>query len=493
MTPKLLSFGIVILVAGSVIISQHQNSLQYPQDIAFQGVPNQHFLNGEDVGHLPQVDANYGAQHGDFNTASVLSAFRSFEINEEPKPLLRDKFDDAAETSVRSGTNSKEHGTVILGRIDSSFDLNWWEIGLVLFLVSIILGVYHHCCIRPQQKLQGELKDQAELILMQKGEIEKKGAELKCTNRKLAELSNFKDGLTHMIAHDMRSSLNSILELSEEGKIDRKMKIISQSGRLLLNLVTNMLDVQEFQKHEIAIHKSRHALWNIVADARQQVELLFATKDLKLDQNIGQNTSLMVDGDVVTRVLVNLLSNAIKYSPVDGTIGLSTQELKKDDATYLEIKVSDQGKGISPEKLPHVFEVFWQNQNKSMGGMASTSLGLTFCKLALEAHNGSIRVDSIIGEGSVFTVLLPLKPLGKTEPGIQNQSVGALLDEKDMVSIRKYIGELNQLKVHQASKIHRILTDLDNLHVRSEWKNRLQDALRVGDQEAYDKLLGMVR
>lgn len=115
----------------------------------------------------------------------------------------------------------------------------------------------------------------------------------------------------------------------------------------------------------------------------------------------------MVAGDPLrlSQVLTNLLSNAVKYSPDGGTIVIRGVV----NGSSAEISIEDTGLGIPAEHLLHVFERFYRVDisNRAIGG---TGLGLTICKLIVEGHNGEIRVESTVDEGSTFTVSLPLAP-----------------------------------------------------------------------------------
>ena len=108
----------------------------------------------------------------------------------------------------------------------------------------------------------------------------------------------------------------------------------------------------------------------------------------------------------ISQVIVNLISNAVKYTQ-KGTIIISV----KQDGNYIEICVSDTGSGISPERLPHIFERYNhsnQNEESGGGGETGTGLGLFICKFIIEAHGGEIKADSEVGKGTMVTIKLPI-------------------------------------------------------------------------------------
>jgi signal transduction histidine kinase len=117
------------------------------------------------------------------------------------------------------------------------------------------------------------------------------------------------------------------------------------------------------------------------------------------------------DEDLVRRVLVNLVANAMKFTRSDGTVTLcaTRADASDSDGDSIRISVSDEGEGIPHEDHERIFEKFGQVESRRAGRKMSTGLGLTFCKLAVEAHGGRIWVDSEIGTGSTFHFTIPLK------------------------------------------------------------------------------------
>ncbi len=113
---------------------------------------------------------------------------------------------------------------------------------------------------------------------------------------------------------------------------------------------------------------------------------------------------MICDADVVRRVLENLISNAVKFTKADGTIRIKVQS----NAADVTISVSDDGPGIPPDQHKHIFEKFGQTESGSEH-RHSTGLGLTFCRLAVEAHEGKIGVQSELGKGSTFQFSLPIR------------------------------------------------------------------------------------
>ncbi|WP_187696290.1 tetratricopeptide repeat-containing sensor histidine kinase [Xanthovirga aplysinae] len=333
------------------------------------------------------------------------------------------------------------------------------------------------------------------LIQRQHLEISQTAEKLEKLNYNLKELSDFKEGLTHMIAHDMKNSLNVVLGLSAIDPSDKKMLKIGQAGKLMLNLVTNMLDVQKFEESNVSLHLERHSLKHLIAEARAQIELLLQMKSLNLEINVTNQIYFKVDEGMMVRVLVNLLSNAIKYSAVGDTIkvGASTS-VDDDENAYLQLSVKDEGFGISKEKLPHIFNKFWQMNAKPSGHSASTGLGLTFCKFAVEAHNGKIEAESEKGLGTTIHITLPieldfLEIAKETEERSLSDDVVNLILEKDKEIISNYVNELKGFEVFQVGQLHAIFERLEKEDITSKWKEDIRAAVYQGDEKKFKRLL----
>ncbi len=315
-------------------------------------------------------------------------------------------------------------------------------------------------------------------------------------NKELEELSGFKEGLTHMIAHDMKNSLNTILGLSASEPYDKKMHTISQSGNVMLNLVTNMLDVQKFEEAQVHVNLKSHKLSEIIEEARIQVAILFQMKSLSLEIDVQRNLELNVDGELLTRVFVNLLTNAVKYSPTGRTVSIRTEvSSNHSNDPKCNIYIKDQGEGISKDDLPHVFDKFWQAKARKSGDAMSTGLGLTFCKLAVSAHEGSITVNSEKGEGSEFKISLPLESdkiwtEELSDKTLYDASVVSI-SVQEKAFIEPFIKELKQLEVYQVGELNQVLDKMNDL-AGSKWKNDLELAIQQADDQMYKELLNII-
>ena len=260
-------------------------------------------------------------------------------------------------------------------------------------------------------------------------EINKQSEELKSSNAKLLELDQFKESMTGMIVHDLKNPLNAIIGISSMNDEDEGMRMIHTAGHQMLNLVMNILDVQKFENAEIKLNLSKINLLHTAEAAVAQIKLLVEQKKQKLNNLIHNSFFVEIDNELITRVFVNIFTNAIKYTPNGGKIEILAKLIESDDKNaqkYLQVDITDSGQGIPKDKLNTVFEKFGQVEAKKSGNVRSTGLGLTFCKMVVEAHGGKIWVESEMGTGSTFSFTLPLVSGDATLPqyaDLENKSI----------------------------------------------------------------------
>ena len=141
---------------------------------------------------------------------------------------------------------------------------------------------------------------------------------------------------------------------------------------------------------------------------------------LELDPEVQENwLTIMGNWDELVRLFTNLISNALQYTPSQGTVQVELQRLlgTRYGASYLQIKISDTGVGIPSESLPRLFDRFYRvdaarthQQRKNHENAAGSGLGLAIAQAIVEHHHGYIQVDSVLGQGTTFTIALPISP-----------------------------------------------------------------------------------
>ena len=233
--------------------------------------------------------------------------------------------------------------------------------------------------------------------------------ELKANYDRLQDMEHLRDNLTHMIAHDMRSPLLA-LQLSlgllgsdiPIGEVDTAA--VLENARLgvtiLIDMVSQMLDVSRMEAGKMELKREPCDLVAIAKDALAALRPLAETRTLAM--STAAPVAATCDRDLIRRVIANLVGNAIKFTATTGHIAVAAVA----EENRIRVTVTDDGTGIPPDKHRLVFEKF--GQVTEGGHRGGSGLGLTFCKMAVEAHGGTIGLESAPGRGSTFWFTLPL-------------------------------------------------------------------------------------
>ncbi|MBD3175755.1 MAG: HAMP domain-containing protein [Armatimonadia bacterium] len=231
------------------------------------------------------------------------------------------------------------------------------------------------------------------------------------------ELEKLRDDLIHMIVHDLRTPLTSIissLKTIERAEADPELTrqllpYCVNAGNSLMNMINDLLDINKMEAGALELYPEPVDVGEVVADALEVLRGLAAESSIRLEHSVDDDVDLIsADHDKVERIIINLVGNGIKFTPSGGEVRV---RVSRDDSTGgAHIQVIDTGAGIPEEHRKRIFDKFGQVESRRSGRLVSTGLGLTFCKLAVEAHGGRIWVESEVGEGSMFHVVLPPVP-----------------------------------------------------------------------------------
>jgi len=232
------------------------------------------------------------------------------------------------------------------------------------------------------------------------------------------EAERLRQDMLDMLIHDLRGPIGNLINTIEmlpmllastdnTETINHLLDLSLQTSQEVRDLVDSLLDVSRLERGEVPLQPESVEITTLLEAVERQTSQRAAAKEMHLVVNpVPPNTPpLWIDKNMVRRVLINLVDNAIKYTPPDGQVTLSVEV----SPTELTVAVSDDGPGIKLEDQRHIFEKF-SRVDYSKDTPAGVGLGLAFCKLATQAHNGRIFVESsgIPGQGSTFFLSLPL-------------------------------------------------------------------------------------
>lgn len=242
-----------------------------------------------------------------------------------------------------------------------------------------------------------------------------KEAPINTENKISQETNQFTKDLIKMIVHDMRVPLTAIsgsLEMISDtigttlpANAKKMMAIAMSSSKMLINMVDDLQDIGKIEINRLNLKKTSASINDIVLDAISGMEIWAGKRKICIEVDISKTSpNILIDAERFKRVVLNLLSNAMNYTPSGGNISVKVFH----DNEYVYTSVTDKGEGIPEEYHEFIFDKFFQVDARRSKQKNSSGLGLYYCKLMTEAHNGRIVLKSTPGNGSTFTVILPV-------------------------------------------------------------------------------------
>jgi two-component system phosphate regulon sensor histidine kinase PhoR len=227
------------------------------------------------------------------------------------------------------------------------------------------------------------------------------------------QLDQMKSDFVNMVAHELRSPLVSIRQLNTvlleglAGPMDHKQQDFVGRGTkkidALLELINDLLDVAKIEAGRFVQRMVPTDIGKILEECIGLLEPRAKNQGIVLSYTCQDLKTVHADPKNMEEIFNNLISNAINYSPDGGHVTVTAEGLGE----YVEIKVADTGVGISPEELPKIFDKFYRVKHPKTRQVMGTGLGLAIVKGAVEAHHGTIDVESVVDKGTTFRILLP--------------------------------------------------------------------------------------
>ena len=236
-------------------------------------------------------------------------------------------------------------------------------------------------------------------------------------SQKLETNAVLKRRLLANIAHDLRTPL-AVIQGNLEGMIDgviestpEQLQSLHEEAVRLNRMIKDLLDLSLAEAGQLALEKTTVDINSLIERAVGMIKPLADEKDIRLRCCLEEGLpTLLLDPDRMHQVFYNLLTNAIRYSPAHGEIQVETLLTVDGNGGRQQVKLlfADQGTGIAPEDLPYIFDHFYRGDKSRDRKSGGSGLGLAIVKQLVENHGGQVAVESHLGEGSVFQVLLPV-------------------------------------------------------------------------------------
>ena len=300
-------------------------------------------------------------------------------------------------------------------KVQPPFYKTFWFISLVLLFGILLFAGFYWVRVRTlkstQGKLEQKIKERTQELAEDKAIIEKQAEALKSLD--IAKTLFFTN-----VSHELRTPLTLILG-PIKGALDEKYGPLTGALRnSLLNahrnslqlkrLVDELMDLAKLEDRKLDLKETAVLLLLSLQSTLSPFRVQAALNNIKLlfETDLSPNLCILIDANKLEKIVNNLLSNAFKFTDEGGTILFQVRQI---DAQHIEIIVSDTGSGIAKNDLPHIFERFFQSNHPEKQPQGGTGIGLALCKELTELMGGSIQVQSEIGEGTMFKVILPMK------------------------------------------------------------------------------------
>lgn len=227
----------------------------------------------------------------------------------------------------------------------------------------------------------------------------------------LKKLEQMRKDFLANVSHELKTPITSIKGFSEtllDGAMENQqfrekfLNIILKESDRMQVLIEDLLDLSKIEQQGFRLNMAPVDMKEMIEEIRVMLEKKANAKEMSLNVNAGKQTFVIGDVGRLKQVFINLINNAILYTPAGGDVSVELFE----DVDYVYVKVSDTGIGIRKEEIPRIFERFYRVDKARSRNTGGTGLGLSIVKHLVEAHEGTITVESEIGKGTTFTVML---------------------------------------------------------------------------------------
>lgn len=305
-------------------------------------------------------------------------------------------------------------------------------------------------------------------------ELEKRTEELNEALLAAEKANRAKSEFLSRMSHDIRTPMNAIVGMTEiaaghlgdSDKVQDCLKKIDLSSKHLLGLINDVLDMSKIESGKMTINRDIMSLPEILENVVAIVQPGMKAKSQKFSVRLHnvRHEQFMSDALRLRQIFVNILSNAVKFTPTGGSISMEVTEAEneKDGYVQLQFVFSDTGIGMKPQFLKHLFDAFTREQDSRVDKTEGSGLGMAITKKIVEILDGSIDVESREGDGSVFTVSLPMKLAVQPEYDLEKMPELRILVVDDDAIMCEYTMQM-----------------LKDLGIQGDWSANGSDALKM--------------
>ncbi|HVF41352.1 MAG TPA: HAMP domain-containing sensor histidine kinase [Gemmatimonadaceae bacterium] len=365
------------------------------------------------------TDAEYtAAAAGAANTAEEISVQRT-------RPALATIERAIARTAARLRDETRERVDYAASTTVDAQRTAAGSLAIALLIATLIAIWLTRSISRPVYDLErgmkavadGDFTQRLPMIEKRNDEFGRLAASYQGMTSQLAELDKLKAEFVSVASHELKTPINVIvgyLELLQEniyGELNPKQREIcatlGKQAQTLTRLVKRLLDISRFEAGGGKLERRQVDLDRFLHSFETSFQVLALQREISFRVVRGSDlpSQVLWDEDRINEVLGNLLSNAFKFTDRGGTVELGVEGTESEVC----VTVRDTGVGIAAEQLPHIFEKFFQASNQAYAAVKGTGLGLAIAREIVEAHGGTITVESTLGKGTVFSITLPVR------------------------------------------------------------------------------------
>jgi ABC-type sugar transport system substrate-binding protein/CheY-like chemotaxis protein/AraC-like DNA-binding protein len=352
---------------------------------------------------------------------------------------------------------------------------------LVLFLITVLLILLIRA-YSSKNKSNIILEQQNVAINKQKEELSSQRDQLIVLSKNLEEATQAKLVFFTNISHEFRTPLTLILgpldsltekeTLSDNGK--RLIQLMRKNVYVLLKLIDQIIDFRKYENGKMQMFFTLSDLNYFISEICNSFIEFSKKKHIHFTFTSGDDDfTLWFDTDKMEKICYNLLSNAFKFTPENGRIDVNLSKIQKEDESFAQLTVSDNGGGISEHHIQSIFERFYKVDSRASG----SGIGLHLTKVLVELHNGTIGLKSEEGKGSIFTVQIPFKQKD-IKVVDQYPMINSIKNREDDMLILDADEEVEE-KVNLQTDKPLVLIVEDNVDVRTYIKSLLIDNFEI--------------